>query len=537
VSSQLFVASVSSFPTSGYFKIGNEVFSYTGKSSGTNNFTGVQRSQFLTTAATHTVGTTVIGLNAATLNLQINSGAIVNDDVSATAAIDQSKLNLTDVTAFVDIATTSSNGIASFSSDNFAVTVGGEVTIKNGGIALAEIQNISAGRLLGNLTGSAAAPSEVTPGALVADGINSEFASLDTGGNVLTKRTNSLKISPSSTFASISGSAPAGSATALDLPVTSVTGSGNGARVNVPFGGGTYGGVNGDITVSFGGSGYAEGDQLKIDGSLFTGGTSVSNDLTFIVATTGSNINTATILGIHKVSAIAEANSIVRTDSGKNLGGLGNRFNTIYGSVTDLAGGVKGDLPYQNAAGDTVFLSPGTSGDYLKSNGTGAAPSWAPVPSGAAADLTGTTLASGVVTSSLTSVGTLTSLTVDGFVKFTVDFGITSTGDYVANPSGAQAAAYAITKNITVVTTVPAASGVRLPETAPVGSKIIIRNNTVTPLYVWPPVGYDINGNGENVQFSLGTEAALEFICAKNATGSPTPTGGLWFTMNSTYAA
>jgi hypothetical protein len=45
------------------------------------------------------------------------------------------------VTIGVDVATTAATGIASFSSDNFAVSVNGEVTVKNGGIANDELVN------------------------------------------------------------------------------------------------------------------------------------------------------------------------------------------------------------------------------------------------------------------------------------------------------------------------------------------------------------------------------------------------------------
>lgn len=44
-------------------------------------------------------------------------------------------------------------------------------------------------------------------------------------------------------------------------------------------------------------------------------------------------------------------------------------------TAVDLAGGVKGNILYQNAANDTAFLANGTSGQVLKCNGN-AAPSW-----------------------------------------------------------------------------------------------------------------------------------------------------------------
>jgi hypothetical protein len=42
---------------------------------------------------------------------------------------------------------------------------------------------------------------------------------------------------------------------------------------------------------------------------------------------------------------------------------------------TNLAGGIASQIPYQSAAGTTVFIPNGTSGQILKSNGT-SAPSW-----------------------------------------------------------------------------------------------------------------------------------------------------------------
>jgi hypothetical protein len=53
-------------------------------------------------------------------------------------------------------------GIASFDSANFETDGGGWVGIKAGGVALAEIANIGNGSILGNFTGNATSPQELT---------------------------------------------------------------------------------------------------------------------------------------------------------------------------------------------------------------------------------------------------------------------------------------------------------------------------------------------------------------------------------------
>ena len=76
------------------------------------------------------------------------SGAI---NGSATFTANQS--GDTTFTVSVDDATTSAKGVASFSSDNFSVS-SGAVSIKNGGVALAEMANLAADKIIGRANGA-----------------------------------------------------------------------------------------------------------------------------------------------------------------------------------------------------------------------------------------------------------------------------------------------------------------------------------------------------------------------------------------------
>lgn len=543
------VLDIAGFPSSGFIKINNEVFSYSGTTPASNRFDGVVREKFLTVGQAHSIGDTVIGLDNSSIDLQIQPGVIVNDDISTTAAIAQSKVNLTDVTEFVDIATTTTNGIASFNSDNFAVTAGGEVTIKDGGVAYVELANIADGKILGNFTGSATYPREVSTTDIVQDGIDSLFTDIDAGAGVMTRRYNSLVLGAGGTTFNINlGSvAVSGSGLFTGIPVSSISGTGNGAQVSVGYGSGTYTG----IIVTYGGNNYSEDDQLIIKGSLL-GGVDTVNDLTFTVEVTvdGTNIDSTVYLGIQRVSQTAEADSIVKTDNLRNLGNTADQFNNIYAATfrgallgnassatvsTNLVGSTIGSIPYQSAVNTTTLLTPGTAGRYLKSQGVGLPPVWNDIiiPDGAADSLTGTILATNVVTSSLTSVGTLTGLTVTGPVAINGLVAVSVDNTVVANGT-TQAAATVLDANINIVITASSLSNsVRLPD-AVAGYKIVIRNNTATPLLIYPGTDAVIADGGQNEAGSeLSIGAALEYFCTESAVAA---IGGQWYTLNATFA-
>lgn len=162
-----------------------------------------------------------------------------------------------------------------------------------------------------------------------------------------------------------------------------------------------------------------------------------------------------------------KADSIVYDSSGSDVSVtvsniVGSASPTFTGNLTINA---QGDLRLADSDSSNYvgFQAPGTvssnvlwtlpgadgsAGEQLTTDGSGTL-SWSAAVNVAAASLTGTTMASGVVTSSLTTVGTLTGLTIDGDVTFT---GASSNGTwdksadaFVANLTGTASIATTVT--------------------------------------------------------------------------------------------
>jgi len=153
---------------------------------GTNFTWGAQAGDVLFTLATNT------------LTSAIQPGVIVNSDVSLTAAIAQSKLELSLATTRASAPTgtpetkQASSGVASFDSSAFTIT-DGFVTLKNNGISLSNLPQIGTDTVLGNSSASTATPAAVTFATVVQEGggiYNSLFttngALVRTGSNTYT---------------------------------------------------------------------------------------------------------------------------------------------------------------------------------------------------------------------------------------------------------------------------------------------------------------------------------------------------------------
>jgi hypothetical protein len=137
--------------------------------------------------ATATAGDVAVSFNSVTgvITHAINTGVIVNSQVSASAAIAQSKLsmNAAATQASASGIAQSNLGLASFDSSQF-VSTNGWITLLTStsaitGIPLTKIQHISNGTLLGNLGSSFASPTTVTPNQVVTSAggiVNSNFS-------------------------------------------------------------------------------------------------------------------------------------------------------------------------------------------------------------------------------------------------------------------------------------------------------------------------------------------------------------------------
>ena len=94
-------------------------------------------------------------------------------------------------------------------------------------------------------------------------------------------------------------------------------------------------------------------------------------------------------------------------------------------TAVNLAGGIASQIPYQSAAGTTVFIPNGTSGQVLKSNGT-SAPSWE-----AASNVAVTTFSAG-------TTGLTPSTATGGAVTLSGTLAISNGGTGATTISGAQ---------------------------------------------------------------------------------------------------
>jgi len=143
-------------------------------------------------AETITTGDIQTSLSGKNLALNIKNGAIINTDVNASAAIAQSKLDMNAATTRANATgiAQADRGLASFKNTEFTATNGWiELQTSSStttGVLQTKLQYIANDTYLGNNTGSATYPRQVTSGTIVTngDGIkNAAFAPGSVGSN------------------------------------------------------------------------------------------------------------------------------------------------------------------------------------------------------------------------------------------------------------------------------------------------------------------------------------------------------------------
>jgi len=117
------------------------------------------------------------------LDIQYNAGSIVNADVNASAAIDQSKLNMTAASTRANATgiTQADRGLSSFDSAQFTAT-NGWLTVKDNGLTLSKLAQLSSKTVAGNSSISTANASEVAFTTVVDGGLGIKKAQYTSTG-------------------------------------------------------------------------------------------------------------------------------------------------------------------------------------------------------------------------------------------------------------------------------------------------------------------------------------------------------------------
>jgi len=109
--------------------------------------------------------------------------------------------------------------------------------------------------------------------------------------------------------------------------------------------------------------------QAEIN-ALQSGGLPTTSTLAVVLANGNSAGTTDLNMNLQDIIAVDNINLVTIN---------GSAYPPPPGTATNLAGGVASEIPFQSAPSVTGFIANGTSGQYLKSNGT-ATPSWDTIP-------------------------------------------------------------------------------------------------------------------------------------------------------------
>jgi hypothetical protein len=226
------------------------------------------------------------------LNLQIVAGSIINADVNAAAAIQQSKLAMNAATTRANATGISQAdlGLASFDSGDFTIT-NGWVSLATAGVDLADLPNLTQYQTFGKNTVGSGTPTIVSYADVVSNGLGLEDGD----------------------FTSIIAAASDPGEALIK------TGTGTYGITNVS----TTGEVN--SIVKSDASGIVDVQALKVDGTLLIDSVTVSNDTKFYTRGSAEFLN----------AQGSSANTTVLTFTGKEFafGGLSAVQSTLAGTL------------------------------------------------------------------------------------------------------------------------------------------------------------------------------------------------------------
>src|SRR6185295_15153787 len=108
----------------------------------------------------------------------------------------------------------------------------------------------------------------------------------------------------------------------------------------------------------------------------------------------------------------------------------------------------------------------------------------------------------------------------DGNLKATVikTFGLDSVEKAITAAGTVYSDAYALTKNISQVTTTASGTGVSLPVPASAGTRCLVINGGANTLKVYPNVGGTIDGGSTNASVNLSAGTVKEYFCIDSLT-------------------
>jgi hypothetical protein len=265
--------------------------------------------------------------SAGTLSAQINAGVIDNANISASAAIAQSKLSLSNATAAATSGA-ATKGIASFSNESFDAT-SGFITVKALGISNAQLAGSIANNKLSN--------SSITVG----DGTSSTAISL--GGSITFSGTaNEVEVDEA-----------AGTVT-IGLPATiNANTTGNAATATRATAANTIRTVT-DATNATRYITFVDSDNgTNADELLYT-----DAGLTYNPNTNALGVGPITVTGAIIVTGNVTPGANSPSDSGQNLGASGTRWNTVWATTFN---GVATEALYadlaENYLADAVYES------------------------------------------------------------------------------------------------------------------------------------------------------------------------------------